>query len=180
VLELELEDFGALVVSWLDVLPDGAAVLDDEDAAGALESVLEGVLLLELELDGVLVEPAPAEPLMVVELDEELGAGAVLSFLLMSTEVEDELEPAGAAGVAAVPPADDEDDEPAGARVAPDGAEVVLEELEARSLVRSQAAINEAPSARETATAIVESLMRPPGLGYKLLAANIGPRLLNH
>ena len=68
--------------------------------------------------------------------------------------------------------------EPAGARVEPEGAVVLELELE-RSAARSQAAINEAPSARETATAIVESLMRPPWLGYKVLGANIGPRLLN-
>jgi len=174
VLELELDAFGALVVSD-EVLSDGAAVLDDEDAAGARESELDGVLLLEL--DGVRVEPAPAEPL-IVELDEELP-GVDDGLLLMSTDVDDELEPEGAVlGVEAVPPAD-EDDEPAGARVEPDGA-VVLELELARSAVRSQAAINEAPSARETATAIVESLMRPPWLGYRYWAANIGPRLLNH
>jgi hypothetical protein len=147
-----------------DVSLDAGADELDEDEDGAE--------------DGVLVEPEPAEPL--IELDEEpLGAVDELLSLLMSTDVEDELEPEGAVlGVEAVPPADDEDDEPAGARVAPDGALVELE-LEAPSLARSQAAINEAPSARETATAIVESLMRPPWLGYKYWAARIGPGLLN-
>jgi len=134
--------------------------------------VLDGALLEELELDGaaldgVLLEPAPAEPLRLPELD-----GAVLdededdpplawSFLLMSIEVDEELE---LGGVAVVPPADDEDDEP-GAVVAPEGA--VEDELDERSAPRSHAAISDAPSARETATAIVDILMGPPWLGYE-------------
>jgi hypothetical protein len=127
----------------------------------------------------VLLEPAPAEPLRLPELD-----GAVLdededdpplawSFLLMSIEVDEALE---LGGVAVVPPADDEDDEP-GAAVEPEGA--VEDELEERSAPRSHAAISDAPSARETATAIVENLMWPPWLGYKGSAARIGPGLLN-
>jgi hypothetical protein len=173
VLELELEAFGCLAASWVDeVEPDA----EPEPCADDV-SLDAGADELDEDADGVLVEPDPAEPL--IELDEEpLGAVDELLSLLMSTDVEDELEPEGAVlGVEAVPPADDED-EPEGAAVEPEGA--VELELEARSLVRSQAAINEAPSARDTATAIVESLMRPPWLGYKYWAANIGPRLLNH
>ena len=132
--------------------------LDDEDLSFVVSSLEDGAAELDEDDDGgVAVEPEPAEPL-IVELDEELPGALDGEPLLMSTEVDDEVEPAGA-------------------RVEPDG-EVAELELE-RSAVRSQAAINEAPSARETATAIVESLMRPPWLGYKYWAANIGPRLLN-
>jgi len=136
--------------------------------------VLDGAALEELleldgaALDGVLLEPAPAEPLRLPELD-----GAVLdededdpplawSFLLRSIEVDEELE---LGGVAVVPPADDEDDEP-GAVVAPEEGEVE-DELDERSAPRSHAVISDAPSARETATAIVDNLMWPPWLGYK-------------
>ena len=151
-----------------------------------LESELDGVLLDEDE-DGVLLEPAPAAPLGVLELDglvddeDEEEPPLTWSFLLMSIDVDEELEPEGAAlGAAVVPLADedelgvlgvavvplaDEDDEP-GAVVAPDGA-VVVDELEERSAPRSHAVISDAPSARETATAIVDNLMWPPWLGYK-------------
>ena len=117
------------------------------------------VLLESEELDGVLlVEPAPA-PL-------------ALSFLFRSIVVDEELEPDGAAVV----PLADEDDEPDGvALVAPEG-DVVDDELEERSAApRSHAVISVAPSARETTTAIVESLMWPPWLGYIYEAARIGP-----
>ena len=97
--------------------------------------------------------------------DDEDEPPLALSFFWMSIEVEDELEPDGAVlGVAVVPLADE--DEAPGVAVAPDAGEVVDEELEERSAPRSHAAINEAPSAKETATAIVESLMWPPWLGY--------------
>jgi hypothetical protein len=126
--------------------------------------------VLELELlggwfCGVLLEPAPAEPLGLVGalLDEdEDDPPLAWSFLLRSIEVDEELE---LGGVAVVPPADDEDDEP-GVVVAPDEGEVE-DELDERSAPRSQAAISDAPSARETATAIVDNLMWPPWLGYK-------------
>ena len=132
---------------------------------GCFSSVVLELLLLAA--GGVLLEPAPAEPLRLPELD-----GAVLdededdpplawSFLLRSIEVDEELE---LGGVAVVPPADDEDEEP-GAVVAPEGE--VEDELDERSAPRSHAAISDAPSARETATAIVESLMWPPWLGYE-------------
>ena len=120
------------------------------------------MLLESEELDGVLLlEPAPA-PL-------------ALSFLFRSIAVDEELEPDGAVLGAAVVPLADEDDEPEGvALVAPDG------EVAERSAPRSHAVISVAPSARETATAMVESLMWPPWLGYIYEAARIGPRLLNH
>jgi hypothetical protein len=127
--------------------------------------VLDGVLLLDgleeldEDEDGVLLEPAPAVPLgLLLELegavleDDEDDPPLALSFLLRSIVVDEELE---LGGVAVVPPADDED-EP-GAVVAPEGA-VLEDELE-RSAARSHAVISDAPSARETATAMVESLM---------------------
>ena len=118
-----------------------------------------------VELDGVLLEPAPAEPLGLVELDgalldeDEDEPPLAWSFLLMSTEVDEELEPGAVLGEVVVPPAD-EDEEPDGEVVEPEGA--VEDE---RSAPRSHAAISDAPSARETATARVESLMWPPWLG---------------
>jgi hypothetical protein len=137
------------------------------------ELELDGVLLDE---DGVLLEPAPAVPLGLLALgaldEDEDDPPLALSFLLRSIEVDEELE---LGGVAVVPPADDED-EPDGEAVEPAGA-VLEDELE-RSAARSHAVISDAPSARETATAIVESLMRPPWLGYRNTRARIGPRLL--
>jgi hypothetical protein len=108
--------------------------------------VLDGVLLLDgleeldEDEDGVLLEPAPAVPLgLLLELegavleDDEDDPPLALSFLLRSIVVDEELE------------------------LAPEGA-VVEDELE-RSAARSHAVISDAPSARETATAMVESLM---------------------
>jgi len=141
-----------LDLSFVVSLVESLLELELELGAGAEDVSLEdGAAELDEDEDGVAVEPEPAEPL-IVELDEELpGVADEPLSLLMSTEVEDELEPAGA-------------------RVEPEGAVVLELELE-RSAARSQAAINEAPSARETATAIVESLMRPPWLGYKVLGS---------
>ena len=135
---------------------------------GCFSSVVLELLLLAA--GGVLLEPAPAEPLRLPELDgavldEDDAPPLAWSFLLRSIEVDEELEPDGAVlGVLVVPPADDEDDEP-GAVVAPEGA--VEDELDERSAPRSHAVISDAPSARETATAIVDNLMGPPWLGYK-------------
>jgi len=145
-------------------------------AAGGV--LLDGAEELDEDEDGgVLLEPAPAEPLGLVELDgaldeDEDDPPLAWSFLLRSIEVDEELE---LGGVAVVPPADDEDDEP-GAVVAPEGA--VEDELDERSAPRSHAVISDAPSARETAIAIVDNLMWPPWLGYRKKAARIGPRLL--
>jgi len=138
--------------------------LDGELADGVL---LDGLEELDEDEDGVLLEPAPAVPLgLEGALDEDEDEPPLAwSFLFRSIEVDEELEPDGAVlGVLVVPPADDEDDEP-GAAVEPEGA--VDEELDERSAPRSHAVISDAPSARETATAMVESLMWPPWLGYR-------------
>ena len=161
----------------MELEPELDGVLLDED---------DGVEELDEEDDGVLLEPAPAAPLGELELDglvdeeDDEEPPLALSFLVFrSIEVDEELEPEGAAlGAAVVPLADeelgelgvavvplaDEDDEP-GALVAPDG-DVVVEELDERSAPRSHAVISVAPSTRETATAIVDILMGPPWLGY--------------
>jgi hypothetical protein len=117
----------------------------------------------------VLVEPAPAEPLLMPELDGALDEDEdepplALSFFCRSIEVDEDEEPGVALGAAVVPLAD-EDEEP-GVVVAPLAGAVVDEELEERSAPRSHAVKSDAPSARETATAMVESLMWPPWLGY--------------
>ena len=146
--------------NYFVVLLDSDFVVSDEDGAA---------LLLE-EDDGVLLEPLAAEPLGVaLELDglvldeDEDEPPLALSFLVFrSIVVDEELE---LGGVAVVPPADDEDEEP-GCVVAPEGAVVVDDELDERSAARSHAVISVAPSAREAATAIVDILMRPPWLGY--------------
>ena len=143
--------------------------------------------------DGVLLAPAPAAPPLVPELGAELDdddAPPLAGLLVVSLEL-DELEPEGLAlgellepdedalpegdvlGEVVAPPLADEDDEPEGGVVEPEGA--VDEELEERSAPRSHAVISEAPSARETATARVESLMWPPWLGYLMQRARIGP-----
>jgi hypothetical protein len=150
-------------------------VLLVSEELGVLLDEDDGVEELDEEDDGVLVEPAPAEPLGALELDglvedeDEDEPPLALSFLFRSIEVDEELEPEGAVLGAAVVPLADEDDEPGvlGEVVAPEGA-VVVDELEERSAARSHAVISVAPSARETATAMVESLMWPPWLGYWL------------
>jgi hypothetical protein len=164
--------------NYFVVVLDSDFVVSDE---------LDGVLLELDEDDGVLLEPDAAEPLglalvLGVELDEDEDEPplALSFFVFRSMVVDEELEPDGAAlgelpeadedeepGVvlgAAVVPLADEDEEP-GVVVAPEGA-VVEDELDERSAARSHAAISDAPSASETATAIVESLMWPPWLGY--------------
>jgi hypothetical protein len=155
------------------------------------EPLLDGVE--DDEDDGVLLAPAPAALPLVPELDgEELDDDAPpLAGLLVESLELDELEPEGAAlgellepdedalpegdvlGEVVAPPLADEDEEPDGEVVAPEGA--VDEELEDLSAPRSHAVISEAPSARETATARVESLMWPPWLGYLMQRARIGP-----
>ncbi|HEY5897995.1 MAG TPA: hypothetical protein VIV54_10545 [Burkholderiales bacterium] len=166
-----------VVVSDFVVSEELGVLLEDELELGLLLGVL---LEDELELGGVVVAPAPAVPLPLV--DEELDGlvdeepPLALSFFWMSTEVDEELEPDGAVLGAAVVPAD-EDEEPDGEVVAPEGA-VVDEELDERSAPRSHAVSSVAPSAMETATAMAESLMWPPWLGYVLQRARIGPRML--
>ena len=122
----------------------------------------------ELELDGALLEPPDAESFFVASADEEAledgELGVVVpdaeleeleSFFDMSTDAEPEAEPEGALGVVVVEPAE-EDDEPAGG--------VVRETVRSPSL--SQPVSNPAPSARDTATARVESLMLWASVGW--------------
>jgi hypothetical protein len=90
----------------------------------------EGGVLDEDEDDGVLLEPAPAEPLMPLEAgaedeDDDEAPPLAWSFFWMSTEVDDELEPEGA--VLGVVAPEDEDELPEGAVVAPDGARSVVQ-----------------------------------------------------
>ena len=134
--------------------------------------LLDSDFVVSDELDGVLLEPEAAEPLglaleldgVLLDEDEDEPPLALSFFVFRSIEVDEELEPEGAVLGAAVVPLADEDEEPGVALVAPDGE--VVDELDERSAARSHAVISVAPSARETATAIVDILMRPPWLGY--------------
>jgi hypothetical protein len=127
----------------------------------------------ELELDGAVVEPLALEPpdaesFFVASADEEAledgELGVVVpeaeldevleSFFDMSTDAEPEAEPEGALGVVEDPA--EEDEEPAGG--------VVRETVRSPSL--SQPVSNPAPSARDTATARVESLMLWASVGW--------------
>jgi len=131
-------------------------------------------VLEELELDGAVVEPLAleeppdAESFFVASADEEALEDGVLgvvvpdaeldeeleSFFDMSTDAEPEAEPEGELGVVLEPA--EEDDEPAGG--------VVRETV--RSPSRSQPVSKVAPSARDTATARVESLMLWASVGW--------------
>lgn len=187
---LSVEDELELELGWFDDdVPLEDWSLDEPDEEGVLEDEDDGL---------VLVEPAPALPLLMPELDGELDdeddePPLALSFFCRSIEVDEELEPDGLV-LGDAPPAAEEDEEPGvvlgeavvpladedeepGVAVAPEG-EVVEEELEERSAPRSHAVRSDAPSASETATAMVESLMWPPWLGYGYKGARIGPRLL--
>ena len=144
-----------------DALGAVGEAADDEDEAGALDdgALLDPLAALPLGCDGAALELELDEPpeagALGVALDEELE---LLSLLFMSTDAEPEveLEPDGAVAGVEVEPADDED-EPAGG--------VVRETV--RSPSRSQPVSKPAPSARDTATASVESfIMWPPWLGY--------------
>lgn len=130
-------------------------------------------MLDDEELDGAVVEPLALEPpdaesffvasageealedgeLGVVVPDAEL-VEELESFFDMSTDAEPEAEPEGALGVVVEPA--EEDEEPAGG--------VVLETARSPSL--SQPVSNPAPSARDTATAKVESLMLWASVGW--------------
>jgi hypothetical protein len=181
--ELELEPL---------VEPDAAPEAEPE---GCALDELEGEALDEDEPLGCwVVEPEAAEPPFeepddgAAEEDDEAPPLA-LSFFWMSIEVDEELEPEGAAlepeGELVVPAAE-LDDEPGavlGDAVEPAGAVVVLDELAApgaRELLLSPQAVSAAaPNVRETAIARVESFMWPPWLGYWKEAARIGPPLLS-
>lgn len=160
---------------------DGVLLEPLPDAAGALLDPLDGVLLDELD-EGALLEPLAALPLgcdgdapEALELDEPPEAGALgvaeleleeLLSLSLSTETEPEAE-----------------DELDGVDAEPDG-EVVEpadeDEPGARAPVlfvasRSQAVSNPAPSARDTAAARIESLMKASVVGVPWYAARFGP-----
>lgn len=111
----------------------------------------------------MLVEPAPALPpeLEGEELDDD--APPLAGLFVESLELELELDGdvlLGELGEVVAPPAD-EDDEPEGDVVEPEG-EVLLAPLGLRSPLRLQPVTTAVPSARVTARARVESLMRPP------------------
>ncbi|MBW8905763.1 MAG: hypothetical protein JF611_08875 [Betaproteobacteria bacterium] len=152
--------------------------------SASLEELDDGVD--EDEDDGVLEEPAPAAPPVELEgeeLEDEL-APPLAGLLVVSPELDEELDGEDELAPGVVAPEDDalpdgeldgelvvplaEDAEPDGEVVEPDGA--VDEELEDLSAPRSHAVISDAPSARETATARVESLMWPPWLGRETVS----------
>jgi hypothetical protein len=125
------------------VEPAALPLVEPLDAPPAAESFLVASADEEALEDGALgVVPDAA-------LDEELE-----SFFDMSTVAEPEAEPEGALGVVVEPA--EEDDEPAGG--------VVRETVRSPSL--SQPVSNPAPSARDTATARVESLMLWASVGW--------------
>jgi hypothetical protein len=182
-------------VSVLEEPEDGCAdelelAPEPVDGAGAALELDE-----ELESLGCVVEPAPAEPLGVAELELD---GAVLdeddeepplalSFFWMSIEVDEELEPGAVLGAVVVPEAELEDEPGAvlGAVVAPepDGEVVDEDEVEPAGVREAlsdllQPLITAAPNARVTARARVETFMGPPWLGYGKEGARIGPRML--
>jgi len=185
VAELELEPF-AEPDAAPEAEPEGCA-LDDVEGDAPDED--------EEPLGCWVVLPAPAEPPLEeleegAALDDDEAPPLALSFFWMSTEVDEELEPEGAAlepeGDDVVPEAELEDEPGAvlGEAVEPDGA-VVLDEDEPVApgarlalLLSPQPARTAAPNAMETAIARVESFMWPPWLGYRKEAARIGPRLL--
>jgi hypothetical protein len=158
-LELELE----LLLGWLALEPE----------LGVLEELEE--------LDGAALEPLAddgwSDELELEELDGAALEPPLASFLLMSTDAEPEAEPEGVDGEV-VAPAEDED-EPDGVAVLPEGAVVLLDALPEGAVVvsrdirlalppLSQPATTAVPNATDTARASAESLMLPPWLGYLL------------
>jgi hypothetical protein len=141
------------------------------DAAGAVGE------LLEEDDDGELLEPLAALPLLLggvpeaLELDEPPEAGALGEALdeeleLLSLDegavTEPEAEPEAEPDGGVVEPADEDDEEPG----------ALAPVLVVAS--RSQAVSRLAPSARDTAVARMDSLMRPPWLGYHPLQQHSG------
>ena len=137
------------------------------------EPLAEGVLL-EPELDGVLLEPlALVEP------------PAAESFLAGSAVEDEELEDDGELGVVALPPdmEPEVEPEPDGVEALPDGVELEPADDEepgavpAPRLASSPQAVSRlAPSAMETATARVESLIYgPPWVGVTIRQQDSGP-----
>ena len=153
--------------------------VDDEldELEGELAEPLDGVLLapapaappVEPELDGEALDDEDAPPLaglFVVSLEElELLEGDEALPEGELVEPEDDALPEGELDGDEVVPLPDieEDDEPEGDVVEPEG-EVLLDDEApgARSLLRLQPVTTAVPSARVTASAKVETLMRPP------------------
>jgi hypothetical protein len=158
------------------VLPEGAGTASGcknycfFSFSGSLAGALEPAAALPLLL-GALVVPPAAESFFSASADaeelEEVDGGVLgvaleaaleelWSFFDMSTEAEPEVELEGALGVVV---------EPAEEEAEPDGG--VVRETARSPASLSQPVSNPAPSARDTATAKVESLMcGPPWLGY--------------
>jgi hypothetical protein len=146
-------------------------------------SALGGVLLEPLD-DGALLEPLAALPLgcdgeapEALELDEPPEAGA------LGVAELDELEELLSLLFRSAEPEAEPEVEPEGADAEPDG-EVVEpadeDEPGARAPVlfvasRSQAVSRLAPSARDTAVARIESLMKASVVGVPCSAARFGP-----
>jgi hypothetical protein len=146
-------------------------------------SALGGVLLEPLD-DGALLEPLAALPLgcdgeapEALELDEPPEAGA------LGVAELDELEELLSLLFRSAEPEAEPEVEPEGADAEPDG-EVVEpadeDEPGARAPVlfvasRSQAVSKLAPSARDTAVARIESLMKASVVGVPCSAARFGP-----
>jgi hypothetical protein len=143
----ELDDPGAALELGVLLELDELGV-DESDAPPDEElELLDGVL-------GEVLEPAPAEPLLIVaepETDPPDGAALEPEGALLEDEDEPDgelIEPDGEV-------VDDEDDEP-------DGEVEVVPPRDALPVVRSHAVIRLAPSATDTAMARVESFMEPP------------------
>jgi len=123
---------------------------------------------VEPELDGEELDDEDAPPdagLFVVSLEElELLEGDEALPEGELVEPEDDALPEGEADGDEVVPLPDIDDEPEGDVVEPEGEVVELDEEApgARSLPRLQPVTTAVPSARVTASAKVETLMRPP------------------
>ena len=125
------------------------------DTTNGTYLLVEDDLSLSALVSLELLEPAPAAPLGLdgEELEDEappLAGLFVVSLELEELELGEEL-----LGGVLVPPEDDEDIEPDGEVLDPEG-DVP------RSLERLQPVTTAVPSARVTASAKVESLMRPP------------------
>jgi len=110
--------------------------------------------LVSLEL----LEPAPAAPLELDGEELEDEAPPLAGLFVVSLELE-ELDDGDEALGEVVDP--DEDAEPDGEVLEPEG-DVLVAPVELRSLERLQPVTTAVPSASVTASAKVESLMRPP------------------
>ena len=167
---LDEPDAAGVLLEPLAALPPllPLGVEDEPDAEGVLlEPDAEGVLveLLDELLAGALDEPPDAESFFVAS-DEALEDDDGVLGVLALPDTEPDAEPDGELGVVVEP--DDEEVEPG-----------VLDLETARSPSLSQPVRSPAPSARETATAKVVSLMLWASVGWgKRKGARNGPVLL--